>query len=98
MYVDLRSPVATLVEPDDFSRLSVQVRSDSVAPAGDQDFGYFLDSDTAMVSVEWIGRMGPSSDPDWRAGLRKMLAYAGRNGWLHGEFVQAHVTRSEALD
>jgi hypothetical protein len=96
MFVDLRSPEATLAEADDLSRLSVHVRPDWVLPAGDQDFGHFVDDDTAMVSVEWIRQMGLSSD-SWQEGLRQMLAFAGRSGWLHGEYVQAHVRKSENL-
>ena len=49
----------------------------------------------AFITVDAVRRLAGdlAADPDWNAGLDKMLAYAGSKGWMDpsGTAIQAHV-------
>lgn len=53
-----------------------------------------LDGDHLWVKQDWLRQHG-RQDPEWLAGLGKMLDYAGRAGWMDlAGAVRAHIEDS----
>ncbi|QIG42836.1 hypothetical protein G5V58_08690 [Nocardioides anomalus] len=82
-----------LDEPWEFGRLSVRL-TDPVGTVG--DWARPLPDDHVAVAPALLLELaGPlAADPEWRAGLDAMLAYAGQHGWLEDDgWVRIHVER-----
>ncbi len=55
----------------------------------------------AFIAVDAVRRLAGdlAADPEWTAGLEKMLAYASSKGWMDpsGTAIQAHVEWSKPV-
>ncbi|MCX6385254.1 MAG: hypothetical protein NTV40_01230 [Solirubrobacterales bacterium] len=73
-------PTTTLEDPTEFGSFKVTLRS----------------SDHVYVPVEDLIQAAGAhaDDPQWRAGLEAMLAYAQEHGWIKDGAIRAHVETS----
>ncbi|MEA2177896.1 MAG: hypothetical protein QOG77_1193 [Solirubrobacteraceae bacterium] len=92
-------PSVTLAEPDDLGSFKVlalapQAHPGSLARALD-GVGTIAEDGNAFIAVDAVKRLAGdrANDPEWSAGLEKMLAYAASKGWMDpsGTAIQAHV-------
>ncbi len=81
----------TLEEPAAFDRFAV-LATPGAPPAALEGIAR-LEGGHAWVSPAALRRLAPAAGtPDWDAGFARMLAYAGRQGWLDAAgAVRAHV-------
>ena len=92
-------PSAVLADPDDlgsFKVLALGPEQDAAGLARTlEGVGTLTDDGHAFIAVDAVRRLAGAraDDPDWNAGLEKMLAYAGSKGWMDpsGTAIQAHV-------
>jgi 3-hydroxy-9,10-secoandrosta-1,3,5(10)-triene-9,17-dione monooxygenase reductase component len=99
--VDWISAKPRLVEARDFRRFHVEVVGATETSEARERLAALLEAervgslgdDVVQVSLEWLRSAGPATDPEWLLGLRGMLDYAHRNGWVDDDrgAVAAHV-------
>ena len=99
--VDLTAapPRVTLAEPRDLGSFKVLANSAQAQPTelsrALDGVGTVAEDGNAFITVDAVRRLAGdlAADPDWNAGLDKMLAYAGSKGWMDpsGTAIQAHV-------
>ncbi len=89
-----------LRDPDDFRRFSIRfdpnARASEVAQAALARIAR-PDEGAAWVSVAALRHLAPrSGDPEWEAGLARMIAFAQSRGWVDGHGgIRAHIEAAE---
>jgi hypothetical protein len=99
--VDLTAapPSVSLVDPGDLGSFKVLAQAAQPHPTelrrALSGVGTVAEDGNAFITVDAVRRLAGdlAADPDWNAGLEKMLAYAVSKGWMDpsGTAIQAHV-------
>ncbi len=92
-------PSVSLAEPRDLGSFKVLAQAAQPHPTelsrALDGVGTIAEDGNAFITVDAVRRLAGdlAADPDWNAGLDKMLAYAGSKGWMDpsGTAIQAHV-------
>ena len=90
-------PSVQVTEPDDFSRLSVELAGLNVAEASSvlsgAGLGQIGDSGHAWLRIPPLRALAepPGSPSSWADGWQAMLEYARGKGWIRGDAVRAHI-------
>jgi hypothetical protein len=92
MFIKLSSAgAATLEESDNFKAFKVVSEVAPEHAAAALGGAGKIDGEHAWIEPAWLRQSGPD-DAAWRAGLEKMLEYAGKSGWVNGAgAVRAHI-------
>jgi hypothetical protein len=105
--VDLTAapPRVSLVDPRDLGSFKVLAQAAQPHPTelsrALSGVGTVAEDGNAFITVDAVRRLAGdlAADPDWNAGLEKMLAYAVSKGWMDpsGTAIQAHVEWAKPL-
>jgi hypothetical protein len=99
--VDLTAapPRVALADPDDLASFKVLAQSSEPDPArlaqALHGVGTLAEGGHAFIAVDAVRLLAGdrAGDPEWSAGLERMLAYADSKGWMDpsGTAIQAHI-------
>src|SRR4051812_30083728 len=92
-------PSVTLADPRDLGSFKVLANAAQAQPTelhrALDGVGTLGEDGHAFIAVDAVRRLAGdlADDPEWSAGLEKMLAYASAKGWMDasGTAIQAHV-------
>jgi hypothetical protein len=98
-------PSVSLTDPHDLGSFKVLAQAAQPQPTelsrALDGVGTIAEDGNAFIAVDAVRRLAGdlAADPDWTAGLEKMLAYAGSKGWMDpsGTAIQAHVEWAEPV-
>lgn len=92
MLINLTADSATLEDIDNFKAFKVTTNLPPAAVASAIASAGRIDGAHAWINTAWLQAHGRANDPNWLAGLDKMLDYAKGAGWVdeHGA-VRAHI-------